>query len=193
MSDLFYGGWAAPNIYYLGACNCLNVGGVRVCGYSGIYNDRHWNLGHYESAPYDNNTVRSVYHTREVELRRLGLLSQSRKRVDVCVSHDWPQRIAYGGNIGELFRKKKFLVKEVLDGSLGSPGGGEAERRQQSVANKGWSEATAAYFRPQITNNLLLVTSPLAPQSGFLKHSERGGGSARTCTSGSKPSFITRR
>ena len=124
MNDLFYGGWLAPKIYYLGAAGCIDVGGVRIAGYSGIYNERHWGLGHYERAPFDSDTVRSVYHTREVEVRRLGMLGGRRERpIDIIVSHDWPQRVAYGGNLEELFRKKKFLKKEVLDGSLGSPGG----------------------------------------------------------------------
>jgi len=126
MHDLFYGGYVAPNIYYLGSAGVVNVGGVRIGGYSGIYNERHWKYGHYEKAPYDNDTVRSVYHTREADTRRLSLLRNREGRhdkADVVMSHDWPRRVAYGGDMEMLFRKKKFLRKEVLDGSLGSPGG----------------------------------------------------------------------
>lgn len=40
--ELFYGGWAAPNIYFLGCAGVVNVGGVRIGGASGIYNKRHY-------------------------------------------------------------------------------------------------------------------------------------------------------
>ncbi len=32
-----YGGWVAPNIYYLGFAGVVNFGGVRIGGLSGIY------------------------------------------------------------------------------------------------------------------------------------------------------------
>ena len=35
--ELYYGGWLAPNIYYLGAAGCIEVGGVPVAAASGIY------------------------------------------------------------------------------------------------------------------------------------------------------------
>ena len=30
LGSLFYGGWVAPNIYYMGAAGCINVGGWRL-------------------------------------------------------------------------------------------------------------------------------------------------------------------
>lgn len=41
----FYGGWAAPNIYYLGAAGVVNVGGLRIAGLSGIYKDMDYRMG----------------------------------------------------------------------------------------------------------------------------------------------------
>ena len=32
MDELPYGGWVAPNIFYLGYSGCINVGGLRIAG-----------------------------------------------------------------------------------------------------------------------------------------------------------------
>jgi lariat debranching enzyme len=42
--ELHYGGWVAPNIYYLGAAGVVRFGGLRIAGLSGIYNPRHYRL-----------------------------------------------------------------------------------------------------------------------------------------------------
>jgi lariat debranching enzyme len=34
--ELFYGGWLAPNIYYLGTAGSVYYRGLRICGVSGI-------------------------------------------------------------------------------------------------------------------------------------------------------------
>jgi lariat debranching enzyme len=36
--ELYYGGWVAPNIYYLGGTGCIRFGGLRIAGLSGIFN-----------------------------------------------------------------------------------------------------------------------------------------------------------
>ena len=69
--ELYYGGWAAPNIYYLGHAGVVNFGGLRIAGLSGIWNAGHYMSGHYECPPYDNSTVRSAYHVRDLEVYRL--------------------------------------------------------------------------------------------------------------------------
>lgn len=38
--ELYYGGWVAPNIYFLGFSGCVRVGGLRIAGLSGIHNAR---------------------------------------------------------------------------------------------------------------------------------------------------------
>lgn len=37
MWELYHGGWAAPNIFFLGAAGCVRFGGLRIAGLSGIY------------------------------------------------------------------------------------------------------------------------------------------------------------
>ncbi|GMH65683.1 hypothetical protein TrRE_jg3499, partial [Triparma retinervis] len=188
MSDLFFGGWVAPSIYYLGAAGVVNVGSVRIAGYSGIHNSRHWSLGHYEAAPYDEDTIRSVYHTREVEVRRLGMLrgrGGNGSKADVCVSHDWPQRVAYGGNLEELFRKKKFLKKEVLDGSLGSPGG----EWLMKVMRPSWWFSAHLHVRYESTVRHDPVPPGSAPQPDMVQAQAMPGGKGDCATAAGIKSF----
>ena len=35
--ELYYGGWAAPNIYFLGFSGGVKFGGLRIAGLSGIF------------------------------------------------------------------------------------------------------------------------------------------------------------
>lgn len=72
----FHGGWLAPNIYYVGAAGCVEVGGLRIAGISGIYKKFDYNAGRFEQVPYDNSTVRSTYHTRAYDVVRLKLVSR---------------------------------------------------------------------------------------------------------------------
>lgn len=118
LCSLPFGGWVAPNIYFLGNAGVVNVGGVRIGGLSGIYNQRHYHLGHYEKPPFSEDDMRSIYHIRELDVMRL---MQLRKPVDVFLSHDWPQHIARHGDVKQLLRRKAFLRQEIDDGSLGSP------------------------------------------------------------------------
>ena len=41
----YYGGWAAPNIYFLGFAGVIKFGNIRIGGLSGIYNFRNYKLG----------------------------------------------------------------------------------------------------------------------------------------------------
>ena len=74
--ELYYGGWAAPNIYFLGFAGVVSVGGVRIGGLTGIYNGRHYRTGHYEAPPFSDDDMRSFYHIRELEVFRLMQLRQ---------------------------------------------------------------------------------------------------------------------
>jgi hypothetical protein len=70
----YHGGWVAPNIYYLGAAGCVNVGGLNIAGISGIYKSHDYTLGRFESMPYNHSTVRSIYHTRHYDTFRLHMV-----------------------------------------------------------------------------------------------------------------------
>ncbi|EOD30914.1 hypothetical protein EMIHUDRAFT_99203, partial [Emiliania huxleyi CCMP1516] len=104
--ELYYGGWVAPNIYFLGYAGVVSVGGVRIGGLSGIYNGRHYHTGHCEAPPYSDSDMRSAYHV----LRLLQL----RQPMDVFLSHDWPAHIATMGDTNALLRKKSFLRDEAV-------------------------------------------------------------------------------
>lgn len=77
--------------------------------------------GHWEKPPYDNSSIRSAYHVRELDVYRL---LQIHRHLDVFVSHDWPRGIANFGNKAQLFRAKPFLKREVIAALLWSSGGG---------------------------------------------------------------------
>jgi len=118
MQELPYGGWVAPKIYYMGYANVLNFGGVRIGGLSGIYKSNHFLRGHYEKLPYDNDSTRSAYHIRNLEIFRL---KQIAKPIDMFLSHDWPEGIYRYGNVEQLLKRKPFFREDIEKGELGSP------------------------------------------------------------------------
>lgn len=115
--ELYYGGWAAPNIYFLGFAGVIKFGNIRIGGLSGIYNARHYKLGHFERPPYNESDIRSIYHVREYDVHKL---LQIEEPIDIFLSHDWPLGITDCGNWRELLRKKPFFEKEIQERSLGS-------------------------------------------------------------------------
>lgn len=117
MSELYHGGWLAPNIYFLGHAGCIQVNGIRIAGASGIFKSSDFGLGLYERLPYDHGSMRSIYHIREFNVRRLSLLSSP----DIFLSHDWPQSIERHGDTQGLLRRKPFFRQDVQTGNLGSP------------------------------------------------------------------------
>jgi lariat debranching enzyme len=106
----FYGGWAAKNLYFLGWAGVIKFGGVRIAGSSGIFNAHHYNNGHYEKAPYSTSDMRSIYHVRKYDIRKLGLLRQP---IDIMLTHDWPRGIEQFGDVQKLLRIKKHFRAEV--------------------------------------------------------------------------------
>jgi lariat debranching enzyme len=119
LQSLYYGGWVAPNIYFLGFGGVVRYKGLRIAGLSGIYNDRHYRSGHFEHYPYSESTMRSVYHMRELEVYRIRHLSGD--RIDIFLSHDWPQGVWDFGNKQQLLRCKPFFRDDINSGKLGNP------------------------------------------------------------------------
>lgn len=115
--ELYYGGWVAPNIYYMGAANVLRVGPLRIAGLSGIWKGFDYRKAHVERLPFGQGDVKSFYHVREFDVRKL---LQIREQVDVGLSHDWPRGVEKHGDVDQLYRLRPMWKEESLDGSLGS-------------------------------------------------------------------------
>lgn len=118
LQELPYGGWVAPNIYYMGYASVVTIGGLRIAGLSGIYKSQHWLQGRYEKPPYTENTVRSIYHIRNLEVFRLKQLTG---KIDVFLSHDWPAGITKYGDENILLKGKPFFKNDIGSNKLGSP------------------------------------------------------------------------
>ncbi|QSZ36142.1 hypothetical protein DSL72_007267 [Monilinia vaccinii-corymbosi] len=115
--ELYYGGWVAPNIYYMGAANVVRLGGVRIAAMSGIWKGYSYNKSHYERLPYNQDDVRSIYHVREYDVRKL---LQIGTQIDIGISHDWPRAIEKHGDVKKLWKMKPDFERESNDGSLGN-------------------------------------------------------------------------
>ncbi|KAI9834163.1 MAG: hypothetical protein M1826_005274 [Phylliscum demangeonii] len=115
--ELYYGGWVAPNIYYVGAANVVRLGPLRIAGLSGIWKGYNYKKPHHERLPYSQDDIRSIYHVRELDVRKL---LQVRTQVDVAVSHDWPRAVEWYGNHRALFKRKDQFEAESIAGTLGS-------------------------------------------------------------------------
>jgi lariat debranching enzyme len=115
--ELYYGGWVAPNIYYMGAANVMKIGNLRISAMSGIWKGYDYRKNHYERLPYNDETMRSIFHVRELDVRKLLAV---RSQVDVGLSHDWPNKIEWDGNYNWLFSKKQFFRADAENGRLGN-------------------------------------------------------------------------
>ncbi|MCJ1376423.1 hypothetical protein MMC20_007665 [Loxospora ochrophaea] len=115
--ELYYGGWVAPNIYYLGAANIIRLGPLRIAGLSGIWKGYNYNKPHHERLPFSQDDIKSIYHVREIDVRKLMQIST---QVDVGLSHDWPRGVEWMGDWKTLFRKKDLFEADARAGTLGS-------------------------------------------------------------------------
>lgn len=117
LQELPYGGWVAPNIYYLGYAGVVNVNGIRIAGISGIYKGHDYLKGRFEFSPFSESTKRSVYHIRQIDVFRLKQLTP---KVDILLSHDWPRGVTNYGNTNQLLRFKPAFREDIEENKLGS-------------------------------------------------------------------------
>ncbi|CEF66380.1 Lariat debranching enzyme [Strongyloides ratti] len=120
LSELPYGGWVAPNIYYMGFSSVIQFAGLRIAGLSGIFNNYNYNKGHFECVPFTRETITSIYHVRSIDTFRLKQLEGSGK-IDIMITHDWPCGITKFGNEEELLRIKPYFRNDIKANKLGNP------------------------------------------------------------------------
>ena len=116
--ELFYGGWVAPNIYYLGAAGVVRCGSLRIAGLSGIWKGYDYRKPRYEQLPFTADDVKTVYHIREYDVERLRHV---RTQIDIGISHDWPQGVEWEGDSHALFKMKPLFEADARNKHLGSP------------------------------------------------------------------------
>jgi lariat debranching enzyme len=81
MRDLYFGGWLAPKIYYLGQAGSIyltkGTQKIRITGISGIYNDHDFKYGiKTENIPLTGSSLISNYHVKQIEIFRMELLAR---------------------------------------------------------------------------------------------------------------------
>jgi len=59
----YYGGWAAPNIYFLGFAGVIKFGNIRIGGLSGIYKPGYYNLGKFMNTIPSCNSYKFLMQT----------------------------------------------------------------------------------------------------------------------------------
>ncbi|KJP86887.1 hypothetical protein AK88_03500 [Plasmodium fragile] len=118
LKQLYYGGWVAPNIYFLGYSNIHNINDLRICSLSGIYKKYNFYKRYNEHYPYDDISKVSSYHIRKYELEKLKLLKE---KVDIVVTHDWPNNIEKHGDMHDLLRRKFHFQSDIYNNTLGNP------------------------------------------------------------------------
>lgn len=125
LKELKYGGFVAPNIYYLGEFGAVVYKGLRITGESGIWNEYSFmqrNADYLDTnLPYDNSTIRSVYHIKAKTFLKSYLMRDAEHHIDIALSHDWPKDIVHHGNLAQLLRFKPFFKDDINSGKLGNP------------------------------------------------------------------------
>ncbi|XP_010436303.1 PREDICTED: lariat debranching enzyme-like [Camelina sativa] len=76
-----------------------------------------YSRGHFERPPYNESTIKSVYHVREYDVQKLMQLEEP---LDIFLSHDWPVGITDYGDSEALMRQKPYFRQEIEERTLGS-------------------------------------------------------------------------
>ncbi|KAN0030503.1 hypothetical protein ACTA71_009142 [Dictyostelium dimigraforme] len=118
-TEINNGGWLCENIYFMGRSNVLNFGGIRIGGLSGIFKEYDYQRGYFETKPFSDDHLRSVYHIRELDVFKFMQIGDP--TLDIIISHDWPMGIINYGDRNVLMRYKKDLISDSDKGELGNP------------------------------------------------------------------------
>ena len=114
----YYGGWVAPNIYYLGRSGVINVKGIRIGGISGIFNKYDYFRGNFEKDEDDiKGDKKSIFHLREFDVVKM---SHVKNKIDIFMTHDWPTNLVGDEDKQDVFKKKPHFKNDILEGTLGS-------------------------------------------------------------------------
>ena len=114
----YYGGWVAPNIYYLGRSGLINVKGIRIGGISGIFNKFDYFRGNFEKDEDDiKGDKKSIFHLREFEVAKM---SHVKNKIDIFMTHDWPTNLVSDEDKADVFKKRPHFKNDILEGTLGS-------------------------------------------------------------------------
>ena len=114
----YYGGWVAPNIYYLGRSGLINVKGIRIGGISGIFNKYDYFRGNFEKEEKDiKGDKKSIFHLREFDVVKM---SHVKNKIDIFMTHDWPTNLISEEDKDDVFQKKPHFKNDILEGTLGS-------------------------------------------------------------------------
>lgn len=147
--ELPYGGWVADNIYYMGYSNSIIYKGIRISGISGIYKEYNYEYNHYERPPFTNETLKSIYHSRSIDIYRLSLLPKN--KIDIFISHDWPTNVYNYNDITDLLKIKPYFKEQIDLNTLGDPYKFELLK---NIQPKNWVSAHLhCYFESKIVHN----------------------------------------
>ena len=114
----YYGGWVAPNIYYLGRSGLINVKGIRIGGVSGIYNKYDYFRGNFEKNENEiKGDRKTIFHLREFEIAKM---SHIKNKIDILMTHDWPTNLVSDEDKDYVFKKKPHFKSDIIEGTLGS-------------------------------------------------------------------------
>lgn len=122
LDELKYGGFVAPNIYYMGRSSVIWYKGLRIGGLSGVYWKKDFvqlssvNVFNFQE---NKSLIRSIYHYRKDDYFKLLLINKANNMI--MASHDWPEGIYNYGNVNKLLSKKPFFKADIKKHDLGSP------------------------------------------------------------------------
>lgn len=117
-----HGGYVSRDVFYMGYSNVVWYRGVRIGSLSGIYKkwDYQRDRPSWESleAGQWSSRVRELYHVRKSDISPLFMVHGP---LDIMMSHDWPNGVAYHGNTQDLIKRKPFFEKDIKTNQLGNP------------------------------------------------------------------------